>query len=172
MATFGPFATISGTMHGPRWSRLSFKHPFYIGNQYCFTKVCPAIDIWGWRLSRWPILGHFWPCPVQGLRWSRRCLNRPFYIRNLGRVHKRAFIYPYLCSIAPWNKPNFAPHKSNAWEFLWRRMCESSPRQHQWRDSHLLSIGASVHIKLSCSLLLILYSCRARHYLSFHLMKI
>ena len=39
------------------------------------------------RLSRWPILGHFFPFPaisgpVYGLRWSRLCLNRPFHIGN------------------------------------------------------------------------------------------
>ena len=72
-------------LHGSRWYRLSFKHPFYIGNQYCFTKICPKIDIWGWRLSRRPILGHFCPFPaisgpVHGPRWSRLCFNRPFLV--------------------------------------------------------------------------------------------
>ena len=74
-------------LHGPRWSRLSFKRPFYIGNHYCFTKICPKFDIWGWRLSRWPILGHFLPFSaisghVHGPRWSRLCFNRPFFSEN------------------------------------------------------------------------------------------
>ena len=46
-------------LHGPRWSKLSFKHPFYTGNQCCL--ICPKIDIWGCSWSRWPRLGHFWP---------------------------------------------------------------------------------------------------------------
>ena len=84
---FRPFPTSSGTIHGPRWSRLSFKRPFYIGNHYCFTKICPKFDIWGWRLSRWPILGHFLPFSaisghVHGPRWSRLCFNRPFFSEN------------------------------------------------------------------------------------------
>ena len=48
-------------LHGPRWSKLSFKHPFSIGNQCCLINICPKIDIWGCSWSRWPRLGHFWP---------------------------------------------------------------------------------------------------------------
>ena len=56
-AISGPFRPL----HGPRWSKLSFKHPFYIGNQCCLINICPKIDIWGCSWSRWPRLGHFWP---------------------------------------------------------------------------------------------------------------
>ena len=57
----GHFLAIFGPVHDPRWSRLCFNRPFHIGNQCCFTRFCHKIDIWGWRLSKWPILGHFRP---------------------------------------------------------------------------------------------------------------
>ena len=68
MANFGPFPAISGHVHGPRWSKMSFKHLYFSGKQCCFNNICPKIDIWGCRCSRWPSFGHF--RPPRGLRWS------------------------------------------------------------------------------------------------------
>ena len=72
---FWPFPAISGHVHGLRWSRMSFKHLFFSGNQCCFNNICPKIDIWGWSWSRWPILGHFRPFLAthmfgDGPRWA------------------------------------------------------------------------------------------------------
>ena len=58
---FRPFPAISGHAHGPRWSRISFKHLFFSGNQCCFNNMCPKIDIWGCRCSRWPSFGRSRP---------------------------------------------------------------------------------------------------------------
>ena len=67
MAIFGhfrPFPAIPGPTVGQICSRLSFKHLFFIGNRCSFNNICPEIDIWGWRPSRWPSYGHFWPFPA------------------------------------------------------------------------------------------------------------
>ena len=90
MAIFGhfrPFPAIPGPTVGQICSRLSFKHLFFIGNRCSFNNICPEIDIWGWRPSRWPSYGHFWPFPAisgpkVGQVCSRPCYNRPFYIGN------------------------------------------------------------------------------------------
>ena len=60
--------------YGPEWTPSIL----FIGYQFCFSEICPTIDIWGLGWSRWPSLGHF--RPPHGPIWSGLNSKHPFLI--------------------------------------------------------------------------------------------
>ena len=138
MANFGPCPA----PYMAKMVQTEFQASIYIKNRYCFSKICPSIDIWGWRVSRWPILGHFrtFPAisgPIHGPRWSRLCFNHPFYIGN-----------QYYCTkFCP--KINIWGWRSSRWPSFGRSRPPRGPRRSSpkqklsriWFHSHLKIIN-------------------------------
>ena len=62
MANFGPFPALTWC----EMVQIELQASILYWNQCCFSEIRTKIDVWGWRWSRWPCLGHFRPHVARG----------------------------------------------------------------------------------------------------------